>query len=506
MRPCAKTLVLLVLLVGARSWVAADVKLPRVFSDNMVVQQKMKIPVWGWAAPGEQVTVTLGASKGTDTAAADGKWLVRLDPLAAGGPFDLTVAGKNTLTVKNVLVGEVYIASGQSNMEFTERGAKNAAQEAAAANYPLIRMFTVTKNIASGPQSDCEGSWQVCTPATVPGFSAVGYFFAVNLQKALNVPVGIIHTSWGGTPIQSWTDLQSLEDEPALKTMGDQTAAYFAAYSKQLAAIMHEWLPTYEGAVAAGKTPPAAPPLYNVGGPGAGSPTGLYNAMIAPLVPYGIAGALWYQGESDAGNPMLYRTQLPTMIKGWRRLWGEGDFGFFIVQLANYTPQVPQPTADGGWAAQRESQALALALPKTGMACIIDIGDGGNIHPTDKQDVGLRLALAAEKVQYGMDVVYSGPTYAAMKVEGNKVRISFDNLGGGLVVKGGGPLQGFAIAGADKKLVWADATIDGDTVLVSSAQVPQPTIVRYAFESNPVCNLYNKADLPAVPFRTDAPK
>ena len=483
----------------------ADVRLPAVFSDNMVLQQKMKAPVWGWAAPGEQVTVTLAASKATATADAAGKWMVRLDPLPAGGPFDMTVAGKNTLTVKNVLLGEVYLASGQSNMEWVVRNVKNADQETAAADYPNIRMFTVVKAIGASPQSDCRGSWAVCTPQNVPSFSAVGYFFALNLQKALKVPVGILHTSWGGTPVQSWTDMDSLQNEPLLKSMGDSTQTYFAAYAKDLAAAVRDWVPAYDQAVAEGKPLPPTPALPS-NGPGAGSPTGLYNAMVAPLVPYGLAGAIWYQGESDAGNPMLYRTQFPTMIQGWRRLWGQGDFGFFFVQLANYTPQVPQPTDGAGWPALREAQTMTLALPKTGMATIIDIGEAGDIHPRNKQDVGLRLALAAEKVQYGMDVVYSGPTYAGMKVEGNKVRISFDNVGGGLMVKGDEPVKGFAIAGADKKLVWADAVIDGKTVVVSSPQVPEPVAVRYAFENNPVCNLYNREGLPAVPFRTDIPK
>jgi sialate O-acetylesterase len=469
----------------------------------MVVQQKMKVPVWGWADPGEQVTVTLGASKATAAADADGKWMVRLDPLPAGGPLDMTVTGKNALTVKNVLAGEVYIASGQSNMEFSVNSVRNRDQEVQAANYPNIRMFTVQKSIACAPQTDCRGSWAVCSPATVPGFSAVAYFFAVNLQKALNVPIGIIHTSWGGTPVQSWTDRQSLVDAPALKPMADAIDGQFAAFSKDLAASLHDWLPAYEKAVAAGRQPPLAPPIP-LSQPGPGTPTGLYNAMIAPLIPYGIAGAIWYQGESNAGNAPLYRTQFPAMIKGWRRLWGQGDFPFFWVQLANFMQVKPEPS-ESGWAELREAQTMTLALPRTGMATIIDLGEAGNIHPTNKQDVGLRLALAAEKVAYGMEVVYSGPLYAGMKVEGDKVIISFTNVDGGLEARGGEPLKGFAVCGEDKKYVWADARIEGETVVVSSPQVPKPVAVRYAWADNPICNLYNKAGLPAVPFRTDGP-
>lgn len=504
MRTVVKCLGICGLIVLAGWSAHADVRLPALFSDNMVVQQKIPVPVWGWAAPGEVVTVTLGGSKATATTDGQGKWMVRLDPLPAGGPLELSVAGNNALTIKNVLVGEVYIASGQSNMEMSVNAVRNRDQEVAAADHPSIRMFTVGKRIATTPQTDCRGSWAVCSPATVPGFSAVGYFFALNLHKALNVPVGIIHSSWGGTPVQSWTDLQSLRDEPALKSMAVAVEQQFAAYSKELADAVRGWLPAYDAAVAAGQQPPWAPPLPT-NQPGPGTTTGLYNAMIAPLVPYAIAGVIWYQGESNAGNAALYRTQFPTMIKGWRRIWGQGDFPFFWVQLANYMQVRPEPS-ESAWAELREAQTMTLALPNTGMATIIDLGEANDIHPRNKQDVGARLALVAEKVAYGRDVVYSGPMYAGMKVEGDKAVISFTHVDGGLEAKGGQPLQGFAICGEDKKYVWADATIVGETVVVSSPQVRQPVAVRYAWADNPVCNLYNQAGLPAVPFRTDGPE
>ncbi len=504
MRFPVKYLTILTLLTVAVPGVHADVRLAALFSDNMVVQQKLPVPVWGWAAPGEVVTVTLGGSKATATTDGQGKWMVRLDPLPAGGPLELSVAGNNALTIKNVVVGEVYVASGQSNMEWPVANVRDAAREIAAADHPNIRMFTVVKSIACSPQVDCRGHWDVCSPGTAGGFSAVGYFFALNLQKALNVPVGIIHTSWGGTPVQSWTDLQSLLDEPALKPMATAAEGQFAAYSKQLADAVRGWLPAYDAAVAAGQQPPWAPPLPS-NQPGPWTSTVLYNGMIAPLVPYAIAGAIWYQGESNAGNAALYRTQFPAMIKGWRRVWGQGDFPFFWVQLANYMQARPEPS-ESGWAELREAQTMTLALPNTGMATIIDLGEANDIHPRNKQDVGARLALVAEKVAYGRDVVYSGPMYAGMKVEGNKAVISFTHVDGGLEAKGGEPLKGFALCGEDKKYVWADAAIVGETVVVSSPQVPQPVAVRYAWADNPVCNLYNKAGLPAVPFRTDAPE
>ncbi|MHB9026562.1 MAG: sialate O-acetylesterase [Armatimonadota bacterium] len=484
----------------------ADVKLPAVFCDNMVLQRGIADPVWGWAAPGEQVTVSIAGQQVKATAGADGNWKAKLAPLQAGGPFEMTVAGNNTLTLKNVMVGEVWVCSGQSNMEWVVRNVNNAAQEIAAANYPGIRMFTVTKIISYEPKANCTGWWAICSPQTVSAFSAVGYFFGRELHKALGVPVGLINTSWGGTPAQSWTDRQSYLDNPLLKPTMDYTDSAMQKYANATETAMREWLAAVDKAKAEGKPLPTPPFVPGDPRSSAAMPTGLYNGMVAPLIPFGIAGAIWYQGESNAGQPALYRTLFPAMISGWRRAWGQGDFPFLFVQLANFYAQQTTPV-ESGWAELREAQTLTLALPNTGMATIIDIGEAGDIHPRNKQDVGKRLALWAQAQTYGKkDVVYSGPMYDSMTVEGNKIRLRFQHLGGGLVTKDGGPLKGFAIAGADGKFVWADTVIDGDSIVVSSAEVANPTIVRYAWANNPVCNLYNKAGLPAVPFRTDVPK
>ena len=488
------------------SAVSADVKLPAVFSDNMVLQQGKPVPVWGWAAPGEQVTVAFAGQTATATAAADGKWMTKLTALkASADPQVLTVTGKNTLTVKNILVGEVWLASGQSNMQFTLGSAMNSTQEIAAADFPTIRQFTVPDVVAAEPQPDVRGGWAVCSPATAGGFTAVGYFFARDLWNKLHVPVGIIHSSWGGTQVQPWIDEQTYNADPTLKPIVDGKNAALVNYSKALYQVMSAWLPIATEAQAAGKPLPL-PPAMPAADPRASSqmPTGLYNAMIAPLIPYAIAGAIWYQGESNANDAAGYRRLFPAMITGWRRLWGEGDFPFLFVQLANFMQTGAEPR-DTGWAQLREAQTLTLATPNTGMAVIIDIGTPNNIHPPNKQDVGHRLALWAEAKTYGQEVVFSGPLYDSMKVEGGAIRISFKYAESGLVAKDGA-LKGFAIAGADGKFVWADATIDGQTVVVKSAAVPAPVAVRYAWDDNPVCNLYNAAGLPASPFRTDVPK
>jgi len=332
----------------------------------------------------------------------------------------------------------------------------------------------------------------------------VAYFFGRELHKELNVPVGLIHTSWGGTPAEAWTRREVLEADadfaPILKRYDDAVAKYPQAmeqYKQKLA----EWKQAVEKAKAEGKKPPRRPRApFGPGNPHA--PAGLYNAMIAPLIPYGIQGAIWYQGESNAGRAYQYRTLFPAMIKNWRDDWGRGKFSFLFVQLANFMKTKPEPD-ESAWAELREAQSMTLALPNTGMAVIIDIGDAVDIHPKNKQDVGKRLALWPLAGIYGKKLVYSGPIYKSMKADGNSIILSFDHAGGGLVAKGDGQLKGFSIAGADRKFVWADAKIEGNTVVVSSEKVSDPVAVRYAWADNPVCNLYNKEGLPATPFRTD---
>ncbi|KPK45084.1 MAG: hypothetical protein AMJ65_01115, partial [Phycisphaerae bacterium SG8_4] len=374
----------------------------------------------------------------------------------------------------------------------------------AAAKYPNIRLFTVTRTVAHKPLDDCEGSWAPCSPETVPDFSAVAYYFGRELHKRLDVPVGLIHTSWGGTPAESWTRIEVLEAgadfQPILTRQAEIIANYPQAY-KEYEQKLQEWQKAAEEAKAEGNKPPRRPGAPR-GPDHPHTPAGLYNGMIAPLIPYGIQGAIWYQGESNAGRAYQYQRLFPAMIMNWREDWGQGNFPFLFVQLANFMETKDEP-GDSSWAELREAQTMTLSLPNTGMATIIDIGEAKDIHPKNKQDVGKRLAFWALAQTYEKDIVYSGPLYKSMKAEGGKIRLSFDHVGGGLVAAGGEQLKGFAVAGADRKFVWADAKIDGDTVVVSSDDVAEPVAVRYAWADNPVCNLYNKENLPASPFRTD---
>ena len=493
--------------VGCQS--AANVRMPAVFSDHMVLQQGMDVPVWGWADSPGKVTVTLCGQTATALAGSDGRWQTRVKPPKAGGPYEMTVAGQNTITVKDILVGEVWVCSGQSNMQWSVNASANPEQEIAAANYPNIRLLTVPRVTAMQPQTNCEAVWVACSPETVPGFSAVAYFFGRELHKTRDVPVGLINTSWGGTPSEAWTSGRTVdavaEFQPVVERF-DQAAANYAKqlqdWEKTKEERLAKWKAAAEKAKADGKRPPRRP-----GPPGDPTksphrPTALFNGMIAPLVPYGLAGAIWYQGESNAARAYQYRTIFPAMINDWRNHWRQGDFPFLFVQLANFMKQAAEPE-ESAWAELREAQSMALALPKTGQAVIIDIGDANNIHPKNKQDVGKRLALAARAIAYGEKIVYSGPVYDSAKVESGKIRLTFKHTGGGLVAKGGDKLTGFAIAGADKTFVWADAQIDGQTVVVSSSAVAKPVAVRYAWAINPECNLCNSDGLPASPFRTD---
>jgi sialate O-acetylesterase len=498
-------LVLAIVLVLA-GVLSADVRLPSVISDNMVLQQGKSVPIWGWADPCETVTVTgsWGSGKWETTADHDGKWMVKIDSGKAGGPYEMTVVGKNTVTVRDILVGEVWVCSGQSNMEFTVKQAKSSAEEIADANnYPQIRSFNVGKKVIYTPMYNCNGKWQVCSAQTAGSFTAVGYYFGRELNKQLNVPVGLIHTSWGGTPAESWMSKEYLENDPNFQPIlkrFEEVSANYPELKKKYQEERQKYDSIAPKLRAEGKPLPPRPeePI----GPGhAYSPMGLYNGMIVPILPYGIRGAIWYQGESNAWRAYQYRTLFPTMIKNWRDKWGQGDFPFLFVQLANWEASYPEPQ-ESDWAELREAQLMTLSAPNTGMAVTIDIGEANDIHPKNKQDVGKRLALWALAKTYGKTIVYSGPIYRLMEVRDNKAILHFENIGGGLVTRGEA-LKGFAIAGADKKFVWADAKIEGNTVVVSSDKVSVPVAVRYAWAKNPVCNLYNKEGLPATPFRTD---
>ncbi len=642
-------LIPLLIFMGCSGGPAENIKLPTLFSDNMVLQRDMPVPVWGTADAGGGIEVRINGQVKKTSAEEDGKWRVMLDKMEAGGPFTIQIIGRDTLTFKNVMIGEVWLASGQSNMEMAVRSVKNAEEEIAAADYPDIRLFQVKKTLSLAPLDtvNCPG-WALCTPQTVPGFSAAAYFFARKLYKELKVPVGIIHSSWGGSVAQAWTSAEALRTMPdfaeavdrVIKARGEQqmsmkeykrileerfekvragnagykdgkpvwnavdlddsdwhkinnptrweTAGYpdldgIMWYRKSVNIpssmaksdlilsldLINDNDITWFNGVEVGRTNGAdkarkykipasivkagknviAVSVQDIGysgglwgkksklyiegrggkkislsgewlckpgfdeikmlGPKPDSPidhnrpTVLYNGMINPLIPYAIRGAIWYQGEGNTGSAYQYRTLFPLMIKDWRARWKEGDFPFLFVQLANFKEKQTEPQ-DDDWAELREAQLMTLSLPNTGMAVIIDIGEADDIHPKNKQEVGRRLALNALARVYGKDVVYSGPIYKSMKVEGNKIRLFFDHVDGGLMFKNGKTLQGFAIAGKDKKFVWGKAKIDGETVVVSAKGIKYPVAVRYAWAANPIGNLFNRAGLPASPFRTDS--
>ncbi|KAA3619549.1 MAG: 9-O-acetylesterase [Calditrichaeota bacterium] len=630
---------------------ARNVAINPLFSDNMVLQQNQDIPVWGTAEPDGEVVVELLGQRKSTLVDSSGKWSVKLQPITAGGPHELLVSGENTTKLKNVMIGEVWICSGQSNMEMALAGngkINNYKEEIANANYPNIRLIRAQRAKSTVPLDTINTTgWQECKPNTIPDFSAVAYFFGRHLYINLNVPIGLIHSSWGGTLAEAWTSAEALKTLPdfvdAVESLAADTVKFDEAMQIYEAAMKNRkqkiiendvgfragkyiwnasqldlsgWknmqLPTIwekaghknlDGVVWFRKTINIPKSMsgkdltlhlgpindnditwfngIKVGGldgvnklreyqiPGSIVKTGanviavrvfdmgnngglwgeaeqlkivdksgqkislaghwkykigfnlntlspepkspndpnrttlLYNAMLHPLIPFAIRGAIWYQGESNANRAYQYRTLFPTMIKDWRTKWNQGDFPFLFVQLANFMKIESEP-AESAWAELREAQAMALELPNTGMAVAIDIGDAQDIHPKNKQDVGKRLALNALAKVYDKEIAFSGPIYKSMEKDGAKIRVQFSHTNGGLNSKGNTILKGFAIAGADKKFVWANAKINGDEVVVWNAKIKNPVAVRYAWASNPVCNLYNGAGLPASPFRTDA--
>jgi sialate O-acetylesterase len=633
---------LILSLLTSTTLCVAEVTLPHIFGDGMVLQRRQNIPVWGWANAGEQVSVTVGSQNQSTTADASGNWRVVFNPLEASAEAVIfRVKGSNTLNLSNVLIGEVWICSGQSNMEWTVAQSKDAELEIRNGNDPLIRHFFVSHHMSATPLKDLpDGRWAMCNPATVGQFTAVGYFFARQLRQELGVPIGLINTSWGGTISETWTSKAALEQHPAFAGVVPQIPADLAAetkrinekYAPKLAEMIanlpksaeiqqlrerlynyNAWnniqvpgfwkgeeLSSLDGAVwfrrnivigldvrtdqpatlslssiddadstfingvLVGTTDsysakrvytiPAGvlQPGYNSiavrvldgwGGGGftghpdemtlkynditlnlAGTwkyriesilrfganlspndyPTLLYNAMLHPLMPYAIQGAIWYQGESNAGRAIQYRQALPMMIEDWRKHWGQGDFPFLLVQLANFRADDGNSTNGGStWAELRESQAQTLRLPKTGMAVTVDIGERDDIHPRNKQDVGKRLAAQAMQVAYNSTGPANGPTFRTMTISGEQAVLDFDFTAGGLVAKDG-PLGAFEIAAADQRFYKAEATISGNTIVVKSQAVTQPVAVRYAWADDPVgANLYNDKGFPAVPFRTD---
>jgi sialate O-acetylesterase len=503
LKPFVKCASVCVLLYAVALPLRGAVKPSALFGDNAVLQAGVDVPVWGTARQGEVVTVEFQGRKKSVTA-KDGKWMVHLRRLKPGGPFDLIIAGGDSLTFTNVLVGEVWLCSGQSNMEVGLGAAHNAKEELPKATYPNLRLFVVSQSTAFVPQdavtpnpsNDLHGHWQICTPETIlkdgtwpayPGFSAVAYFFGRELQGTTGQPVGLIGSYFGGTLVSSWMSLDALKKNPEFTHRISEYESAMARFKSDGSRSNEE--------------------QKNI-------PSVLFNAMIQPLVPYALKGVIWYQGEQNAAAPDGYANAFKCMVTDWRRRWGLGDFPFLFVQIAGY--HAPQTNAsEGGWALLREQQMKSLSLRKTGMASAMDLGAPFDVHPRDKLDVGHRLALAAKHVAYGQELVYSGPIYDSMKIQGDKIRISFRHVGGGLKVglppwtpSGKLPptptrLTGFAIAGADRNWVWADAFIERDRVVVSSLQVRNPVAVRYGWASFPVCNLYNAEGLPASSFRTD---
>jgi sialate O-acetylesterase len=520
-------LILLSLPVLLTATLCAEVKPNPLFSDGAVLQRGQKIPVWGTARDGEKVTVEFQGQKASTTAAG-GTWSVQLDRLTEGGPFTMTLTGDNTVTIKDLLVGEVWIASGQSNMNMTLAQTPYLAEEALKAKYPQIRTFKVPVTPVVKPLAEAKGSWIVCSPETLKDFSAVGYFFARDIHQKLGVPVGLIHSALGATPAQAWTSTEALQSEPQLQHYAEDiknrlenydtaSAAYpavLAEYQAKLAEWMettgkpHEqqvaaWEKVVEQAKASGQQPPPRPRPATRRPPEPVPPNGrstdpavLFNGMIHPIIPYGIKGVLWYQGESNSKQAEEYLTLFPTLIRDWRARWKQGEYPFLYVQVAPYGGMPPEI---------REAQFLSLGKTKnTAMTVTTDAGDAADIHPRNKQPVGQRLALAARALAYGENIEYSGPLYESMKAEHGKIILNFKHIGSGLVAKDG-PIKGFTIAGKDKTFVPAKAEIQGNTVVVSADGIADPIAVRYGWDNVPDVNLYNQEGLPASPFRTDTP-
>lgn len=631
---------ILFLLISTSSF--CNVTLPKVLGDNMVLQRNKPINLWGWADKGEKVSIQFNKQSASAKADKNGKWLITLKPEAAGGPYQITIKGKNSITLSNILIGEVWVCSGQSNMEFQLRNVNNSKEEIKEANYPMIRHFTVQKSVSSNLQDDVKGGeWEICTPENAGDFTAVGYFFARELYNELKIPIGLVHTSWGGTHSETWTsreafeqsaefkdmivgmptlDLDKLAKEknetlakklsalglvlpkagetknwnqssfndsnwPAMelpelwedKALGDLDGIVWfrktITISKDDAgkeailqlAMIDDMDETFVNGVQVGSTKAYNEKrFYKVGADlfkageniiairvtdtgggggvygdatemkltigksmislagdwkyqvekvqGTGSsigpnsyPTLLYNAMLNPLLNLSIEGAIWYQGESNAGRAYQYRTAFPLMITDWRNHWKQGNFPFYFVQLASFNSANGDSEHGSTWAELREAQTMTLSLPHTGMAVTTDIGEANDIHPRNKQDVGKRLAAIALHDVYGKSNEFSGPVYESMKTEGNKIRISFTHIGSGLLIKDKyGYLKGFEIAGSDQKFTYAKAWIEGNSIVVSSDQISNPAAVRFAWADNPEdANLFNKDGFPAVPFRTD---
>lgn len=485
---------------GTAAW--AGIRLPALFTDNAVLQQGRPLPVWGWADPGDEITVEFRGHKVRTTAREEGRWVAELPRQRAGGPDILIVRGRQEVQARtNILVGEVWVCSGQSNMQWPMTRSESPDSAIAASENASIRLFSVPRRKAEKPQDDVETRWDLCGPSTLGDFSAVAYFFGRDLQAALGVPVGLIHTSWGGSPAEVWIREGVMSaDADFQREILDTFPTRQREYEQRVA----EW--DREAAVLRGQG--KAPARTRPGTPW--RPAELYNGMIYPLIPYAIAGAIWYQGESNADRAHQYSRLFPTLIQNWRSDWGQGEFPFLAVQLAPWDrnrqrtmEQITAAPGESDWAELREAQLFATkVLRKVGLAVITDVGTKDDIHPPKKEPVGARLALAARGIAYGERLVYSGPVFRSLRTSRGRAILSFDHVGRGLVAKDG-PLRGFQVCGTNRDWHWADAEIGGSRVVVSSPHVKEPIAVRYGWSDYPVVNLFNQEGLPASPFRTD---
>jgi sialate O-acetylesterase len=517
-------LALAVFLAPAAESARADVRLAALFAELAVLQRDRPLPVWGWADPGEKVQVALGVEKAEAVAEPDGRWQATLKPQPMSKePLVLEARGKNRVVVKDVLLGDVWLCSGQSNMEMGLGGC-DASDDVRSADLPRVRMFGVDYHFAAIPQADVQGRWTVCSPQTASGFTAVGFYFARRIHKETGVPIGLLKSCVGGTNIELWLSRETLMETPALGQYGKMMRDSLATYQRDLAAALpavEAWTAKCREEQKAGRSLPAPPaiPEFPFGEKGHRPRcVTLHNGMIAPLVPFALRGVLWYQGENNAGTAadgLQYIEKTRALLADWRKWFGDPDLPFYFVQLAAWQQPSDDPAGGEGWAHIRDAQRKCLTLAHTGMAVAADIGDAADIHPKNKADVGERLARWALANQYGKKLETSGPLFRELHIEAAKARVVFDHVGAGLMVGrkdgrkpaeevGNGKLARFAIAGRDRKWVWAEARIDGDTVVCTHPDVPNPVAVRYAFTMNPAgANLYNRDGLPASPFRSD---
>ena len=489
--------------------VHAELKLPAIMSDHMVLQRNLANPIWGWDTPGTQVTVTFGGQQKTAQAGKDGKWVVKLDPMPANEqPQVLTVSGTEKKEIQDVLIGEVWMCSGQSNMGFTLGGDWNGDIDAAASRLPNLRLIKVPQVGTQELQNDFKGTWHASTSDTAKNFSAVGLYFGRYLQLILGVPVGLIDNAWGGSAAEAWIRRETLEKDPRFADLMERTKkqeahlqseAAKSDYEKQLA----KWKEDVEKAKAEQKPAPRQPgsPLQWL--TGNARPGNIFCGVVYPTLGYGMKGVIWYQGESNAGRAWEYADLFPFMIEQWRKEWNQGDFPFYWVQLADFMAEKPEP-GESAWAELRESQTKTMKLPNTGQAVIIDLGEGKDIHPRNKHDVAARLVRWALVKDYGMTFPYRSPEFKSMEIAGSKIVLTFDCFGSSLRPFDQDQVTGFAVCGADKVWHWAKGVVQGkDKVEISSDQVAAPVAVRYAWADNPVCNLFSNDGLPVTPFRTD---